>query len=161
MTRSDALRFEHRIKKTPANRKLTELANGKEQPEMENTQIVQEIQKELQLVVKSIQQLADSIGTIAKEVEKLVKADSPKVVKAKRAPTRKKVVVKNGVVEKVKRIPATQIVYDMIQKSAQGVDTAALMKSTGFNQRKVHNITFRLKQQGRIESVGRGVYKKV
>jgi hypothetical protein len=60
------------------------------------------------------------------------------------------VVVKDGVVEKIKRIPASQIVYDIIQKSPQGIDTANLMKATKFDQRKIHNITFRLKKLGRI-----------
>ena len=160
MTRSDALKLEHRIKKTPASRKLTELVNEKASRKMENAQI-QTIQNELRSVVKSIQQLAESLGNIVTAVEKLALPDSPKDTKAKRAPTRKKVVVKNGVVERIKRIPATQIVYDMIQKSAQGVDTDALMKATGFNQRKIHNITFRLKKKGQITSVGRGVYKKI
>ena len=126
---------------------------------MGNTQVLQEIQMELHSVVKNIQQLAESVGNIVTAIEKLTKADSPRL-KAKRAPVRKKVVVKNGVVEKIKRVPATQIIYDIIQKSAQGMGTAALMKATGFNQRKIHNITFRLKNNGKIKSVGRGVYKK-
>jgi putative endonuclease len=161
MNKSDVIKLEHRVKMTPANRKRIKLENGKAHPEMENTQILQEIQKELQSVVKSIQQLSDSVGTIVNSVERLAQADSPKDTKAKRAPTRKKVVVKNGVVEKIKRIPATKIVYDTIQNSAQGVDTASLMKATGFNQRKIHNITFRLKKQGRIKSGERGLYQKV
>lgn len=160
MTKSDALKLEHRIKTKPANRKLTELTIEKEQQKMETVQI-QKIQKELQLVVKSIQQIADSVGTIVSAVEKLTQTDSPNPSKAKRAPTRKKVVIKNGVVQKIKRIPANQIVYDIIQKSAHGLDTHALMKATGFNQRKIHNITFRLKKQGRIRSEDRGMYKIV
>ena len=127
---------------------------------MENEQILQEIQKELHSVVKSIQQLTDSVGNIVTAIEKLAQTDSPKVKKPKRAPVRKKVVVKNGVVEKIKKIPATQIVYDIIKGSAQGIDTAALLQATGFNQRKIHNITFRLKNKGRIKSVGRGLYEK-
>lgn len=161
MTKSEALKLERRIKKTPASRKLTELDNGKAYPKMKNTQIVQDIQKELESVVKSIQQLADSLGSMATAVGKLVQPDSPKVPKAKRAPTRKKVVVKDGVVEKIKRIPASQIVYDIIQKSPQGIDTASLMKATKFDQRKIHNITFRLKKLGRITTGDRGVYKKL
>ena len=128
---------------------------------MGNTQILRQIQKELHSVIKSIQRLSDSIGNIVTAIEKLAQADSSKVIIAKRAPARKKVIVKNGVVEKIKRIPATQIVYDLIQKSAQGMETAALMKATGFNQRKIHNITFRLKKLGRIKSEERGMYKKM
>lgn len=160
MTRSDALKLEHRIKKTPASRKLTELENEKAPRKMENAQI-QTIQNEIRSVVNSIQQLADSIGAIVNAVEKLALADSPKPARTKRAPTRKKVVVKDGVVQKIKRIPANRMVYDIIQKSTQGMDTAALMKATGFDQRKIHNIIFRLKKEGRIKSSERGVYEKV
>jgi putative endonuclease len=160
MTRSDALKLEHRIKMKPARRKLTELVIEKAPRKMEN-ELIQEIQMELLSVVKSIQQFTDSLITIVTAVEKLAQADSSPGAKAKRAPARKKVIVKNGVVEKIKRIPANQIVYDIIQQSARGMDTAALMKATGYNQRKIHNITFRLKKEGRIKNVGRGVYKKV
>lgn len=128
---------------------------------MENTQIIQQIQKELQLVAKSIQQLAHSLENIVSAVGKFGQADSPAATKAKRAPTRKKVVIKDGVVEKIKRIPASQIVHNIIQKSAHGIDTAGLMEATGFDQRKLHNITFRLKKLGRIKTEGRGIYKKV
>ena len=161
MTKSEALKLEHRIKKTSADRKLTELDNGKAYPKMKYTQIVQDIQKELQSAAKSIQQLADSLGNMANAFAQLAQPDSPPVPKAKRAPTRKKVVVKDGVVEKIKRIPASQIVYDIIQKSPQGIDTASLMKATKFDQRKIHNITFRLKKLGRITTGERGVYKKL
>jgi len=161
MTRSDALKLEHRIKKTPANRKLNELANGKASPKMKNAQLVVDIQKELQSVVKGIQQIADSLANIVIAVGKFAQPDSSTATKVKRAPTRKKVVVTDGVVEKIKRIPASQIVYDIIQKSAKGIDTAGLMKATKFDQRKIHNITFRLKKLGRITTGERGIYKKV
>ena len=161
MTRSDALKLEHRIKKTPANRKLTELVNVKASPKMKNTHLVIDIQKELQSVVKSIQQIADSLANIVIAVGKFAQPDSSTATKVKRAPTRKKVVVTDGVVEKIKRIPASQIVYDIIQKSAKGIDTAGLMKATKFDQRKIHNITFRLKKLGRITTGERGIYKKL
>ncbi|MCB2148382.1 MAG: GIY-YIG nuclease family protein [Deltaproteobacteria bacterium] len=159
-TRSDALKLEHRIKKTPANRKLTELANGKASPKMKNARVAQDIQKELQSVVKGIQQIADSLANIVTAIGKFAQPDSSKAPEVKRAPTRKKVVVRDGVVEKIKRIPASQIVYDIIQKSANGIDTAELMKATKFDQRKIHNITFRLKKRGRITTGERGIYKK-
>jgi predicted transcriptional regulator len=127
---------------------------------MKTTRMVLEIHKELQSIIKSIGQLADSIANIAAAVEKQSRAEGAPRPKVKRAPVRKIVVVKNGVVEKLKRIPATQIVFDLICESSEGMDTAALMKATGFNQRKVHNVIFRLKKQGQITSAQRGVYKK-
>jgi len=161
MTKSDALKLEHRIKRTPANRKRFKLESGKAYLKMENAQILQQIQNELKMVAKSVKHLSDSVGNIASAIEKLAQTDESMDSKVKRAPVRKKVLIKHGVVAKIKRIPATKIVYDIIQKSAQGIDTASLMKATGFNQRKIHNITFRLKNQGRIKSEERGVYKKV
>lgn len=160
MTKSDALKLEHHIKKTPANKKIAELKNWKVYPKMKHAPILQDIQKELKSVVSSIQQLADSLGNILTAVEKLNSPNSPEASKARRSPTRKKVVIKDGVVEKIKRIPASQIVYDIIQKSPQGIDTAGLMKATKFDQRKIHNITFRLKKLGRIATAERGIYKK-
>ena len=43
MTKSEALKLEHRIKKTPANRKHIELDTGKVDPKMKNTQILQDM----------------------------------------------------------------------------------------------------------------------
>ena len=68
-------------------------------------------------------------------------------------------VVKNGVVEKIKRIPATKIVFDLIKNSIHGMKIDEMMKITGYNQRKIYGITFRLKNQGKIKSEERGVYK--
>lgn len=122
-------------------------------------ELIRTIHEELQAVVKNIQHLADSIGTIVGALEQIDDLNSLNPVKAKRAPVRKKVVVKNGVVEKIKRIPSTQIVLDTIRKSGGGMDTEALMKATGFDQRKIHNVIFSLKKQGRIVNPKRGVYK--
>lgn len=127
---------------------------------MVNTQTLQQIRNELQSVVKSIQQLNASVGTIVAAFEKINGEESPRP-KAKRSPVRKKVVVKNGVVETIKRVPSTKIVYDILRKSNQGMDIADLMKATGYDQRKVYNITFRLKKEGKIENVGRGAYRTV
>ena len=127
---------------------------------MGNTQTLQQIRNELQSVVKSIQQLNASIGTIVAAFEKINGQESPRP-KAKRAPVRKKVVVKHGVVETIKRGPSTKIVYDLLRKSNQGMDIAALTKATGYDQRKVYNITFRLKKEGKIETAERGVYRAV
>jgi predicted transcriptional regulator of viral defense system len=67
--------------------------------------------------------------------------------------------MKDGEVEKVKRIPAVKIVHDLIKKSDQGIDTSGLMKATGYDRIKIQSILFRLKKQGRIECVRRGIYK--
>ena len=128
---------------------------------MEKTNIFREMHKELQSIGQSIQQLSNSVGNIANALDRISSSAPSKIPRPKRSPERKKVVVKNGVVEKIKRIPATQIVQNIILKSAQGVDIKMLMNQTGFDKRKIYNVTAVLKQQGKIRSVGHGVFGKV
>ena len=58
--------------------------------------------------------------------------------------------------------PATAVdtVRKIINRSKKGVGTAALMKKTGFDSKKMHKIVYKLKKQGKVKSVGRGVYLK-
>lgn len=125
---------------------------------MKNQPILHVIQTELHALVRIIQQLTACTGKIVTAIEKLSLSDSEPAA-TKRAPVRKKVIVQDGVVKKIKRIPATRMVLDLIQQSQHGKDAGALVKATGFNQQKIHNILFRLNKQGRIKRVGRGVYK--
>ena len=110
------------------------------------------------MIAQSIGQISKSVGNIATALEKKFHDAPSKDTRPKRSPVRKKIVVKDGVVEKIKRVPATQIVHDIILRSAQGVDINTLMNQTGFNQRKIYNITSILKNQGKIKSVERGIY---
>jgi predicted transcriptional regulator len=128
---------------------------------MKTLAITKNIHEELHLIIKSIEQISDSVDRIATGMETLAQGAPSKSIAAKRSPVRKKVLIKDGVVQKIKRIPSTKIIYDIILKSAHGMDTTALMKATGFDQRKVHNVTFRLKNQGKIKNVERGIYKTV
>jgi predicted transcriptional regulator of viral defense system len=47
----------------------------------------------------------------------------------------------------------------MIRKYRAGLDVGRLKARTGFEDKKLRNIVFRLSKQGRIERTGRGVYK--
>jgi len=71
--------------------------------------------------------------------------------------------VKKAPVKKVaakKPVTAVDTVLGIINRTKKGVDTAALMKKTGVDQKKIHNIVYKLKKQGKIKSVGKGVYLK-
>jgi len=50
--------------------------------------------------------------------------------------------------------------FSATRKSQKGVNTAALAKKTGFNEKKIHNIFYKLKKQGKFKSEGKGVYVK-
>jgi DNA replicative helicase MCM subunit Mcm2 (Cdc46/Mcm family) len=55
---------------------------------------------------------------------------------------------------------AGDAVLNIIEKSKKGVDTASIQKETGFTTKKIHNIVYKLKKQGKIISEQKGFYKK-
>jgi predicted Rossmann fold nucleotide-binding protein DprA/Smf involved in DNA uptake len=130
------------------------------------------LKKNLNAVNKDLKALAKKVGRLAVAVGKLEKtkvAKKPKAKIAKRKPVKKtvakKVAVKKRAAKKVAAKKTTKTVIDtvltMIRRSKKGVSTAALMKKTGFSEKQIHNNVYKLKKQGKIKSVGRGVYLKV
>jgi len=129
------------------------------------------LKKNLQAVNKELKALAKKVDKIVVAVGKLEKAKvakKPKAKAAKRKPVRKtvakKVAAKKRGVKKVAAKKTTKTVIDtvltMIRRSKKGVNTAALMKKAGFNERQIHNNVYKLKKQGKVKSVGKGVYLK-
>ena len=110
------------------------------------TKDLQAIGKELTKLVKQIEKLAAALG----------KAEQPKaksVVKMTKAKAvSKKVPAKGG------KKTDTDKVLAIINRSKKGVDTATLMKKTGFDQKKVRNMLNRTYKQGKITRVGKGIY---
>jgi len=123
---------------------------------------------------KNLQSVNKDLKTLAKKVDKIVvavgKLEKPKVVKkpkakvVKRKPVRKtvakKVAVKKPAAKKPAKLTAVDTVLAIIRRSKKGVSAAALMKRTGFEDYKIHNIVYKLKNLGKIKSVDRGIYLK-
>ena len=111
---------------------------------------------------KDLQGVNKELMTLAKKVEKLIvafdKLQKPKA--AKKAKPAKAAPVKKTAVQKTKMLPAHEIVFSLIKRSTKGVDTAALIGKTGYNQKKIFNVIYKLKQQGKIKSVHKGIYVK-
>ena len=117
--------------------------------------------KDLQSLNKDVKALGKTIDKLIKEfdkgkktkvkkkvTEKPAKAKSVKKAPAKKAPAKKRTV----------KLTATDKVLKIIMGRKRGVDTATLMKKTGFNQKKVTNILQRTYKQGKIKRVGKGIY---
>jgi hypothetical protein len=104
------------------------------------------IQKELVKISKDLEKLSRLIqkltASIPKTKGRAQKASMPKPV----APQKGK---KSG----------TQTVLDMIKKSKTGIAAGSLIKKTGFEDKQIRNILFKAWEDGKIERVGRGVYK--
>ena len=110
------------------------------------------IAQDLKALNKNIQVLGKTLDRLLKTVEK---GEKPKAKPTKKTPA-KKVPAK----KKAAQPTATDKILKIIRGSKKGVDAPTLVKKTGFNQKKVSNIVFKLRKQGIIKSAGRGIYMK-
>jgi hypothetical protein len=90
------------------------------------------------------------ISAVEKGETKVAKPSKAKAVKAtaKKAPAKKK----------AGRVTDTDKVLNIIKRSKKGIDTATLVKKTGFNEKKIRNIVFRASKQGKIQRADKGIY---
>ena len=102
------------------------------------------ITKDLQAISKELTKLANQTEKMAAELKK---AEKPKA----------KSVTKKVPVKASKKTDTDKLLA-IINRSKKGVDTATLMKKTGFDQKKVRNIIFRTYKQGKITRVEKGIY---
>ena len=106
------------------------------------------VQKKLTTIKLKVDKL---IAAVEKSDTKPTKESKAKAVRAK--PTKKAPVKKKAV-----QITATDQVLKIINRSKKGVNTATLMKKTGFDQKKVRNILHRTFKQGKIKRAEKGIY---
>jgi hypothetical protein len=110
--------------------------------------------KELTALKKDIKAMDRKLEKLLKAVEKgETKTPKASKVKAVKAPRKKPPLKK-----KAEKITATDQVLNIINKSKKGVNTATLMKKTGFNQKKVTNILHRSFKAGKIKRADKGIY---
>ena len=110
----------------------------------------------MKATAQGIETLADKLNTIAKSrFDDKVQAKSARKSPAKPKRSACKKAAPKG------PITAAETVLKIIRRSRKGVSPATISEKTGFAPKKVHNIVFKLKKQGKIRSVGRGLYLKV
>lgn len=146
MTKSDALKLEYRIKQVPASKKIFELIKGEDKMTMKLKKDLQTVNKELKALAKKVDRLVVAVGKLEK-------------TKPARKPVAKRVAAKKPAAKKPAKT-AVDTVFGIIKRYKKGVSAAKLMERTGFEDYKIHNIVYKLKNQGKIKSVGRGVYLK-
>ena len=134
--------------------------------------ILKSLSDGLKAVAKSVEAAAKQVETLSKSRTKKVKAPAQKKTTvrkpARKAPPKRKVVkeapksaAKKPVAKQAaKRVTAVDTVYNMISRSRKGVAVSDLKSKTGFNDKKVANIVYKLKQQGKIKSSAKGIYSK-
>jgi putative endonuclease len=140
MTKREALKLEYRIKQLPANKKISKLTRK---------------ENEMTILKRDLQALNRDIKALEKKMEKLIAA----VEKSEKAKTSTKAPIKKVPVKKKTAQPtATDQVLNIISGSKNGVNTATLMKKTGFDQRKIWSIINRASKAGKIKRAGKGIY---
>jgi hypothetical protein len=114
--------------------------------------MMKQLKKDLKTVAKDLKRLTQKADKMIKQLEKLDKAQAAKKPKAK--------AVKKVVVKKRAKLSASGTVLATIKRSRKGVDKASLIKKTGFEDKKIRDIIYRLRKQGKINSGGRDIYVK-
>lgn len=112
--------------------------------------------KDLDEVVKTAKVFVVKVEKLQKQYAEMVKKH-PKMP-AKRAPTQKTAAKKT--VAKKAGVTTADTVLAIVKRSKKGIDSATAMKKTGYDKKKVANIFFKLKKQGKIKSGGKGIYVK-
>ncbi len=129
---------------------------------------MKELQSVLNIVSDGLKTLAKGVEAIAEKVDEVAKSQG--AVKPKRrkpsTATKKVKAVKKPVQratknKEVKSATDTDKLLEIIGRSKKGVHTTAIMQKTGYNQKKIANIIYRLRKQQKIKSVEKGVYTKL
>ena len=120
------------------------------------------------ILKKDLQSLQRKIKALGRKMEKLTKDfdEGPQARVTKKAtaksvtakPTRRSPAQKAHVKKKTAPPKATDQVLRIISRLKKGVDTATLMKKTGFDKKKITNILQRTYKQGKIKRVEKGIY---
>ena len=129
---------------------------------------MKELHSVLNIVSDGLKTLAKGVEAIAEKVDEVAKSQGvvkPKRKKpsaaAKKVKAVKKPVQKATKKKEVKSATDADKVLEIIGRSKKGAGTAVIMQKTGFNQKKIANIIYRLRKQQKIKSIGKGVYTKL
>jgi len=123
------------------------------------------LKKDLKAILKTLNGLDQKVQKLQEQIvetkpkAKTVKAKAVKKTVVKKVAV-KKVAVKKAAPKKATPATAVDTVFAIIKKTKKGVGMAALMEKTGYNQKKIANLVFKLRKQGKIKTVAKGVYVK-
>jgi len=135
---------------------------------------MKEVQSLLKMVSDGLKTLAQGVEAIAVKVDEAAKTkragnaksnQKPAPVKkaktvGKKTKAAKKPAVKVVSKQTAKPAAAIDTVMNIISRSKKGANAAAIKAKTGYDQKKVANIVYKLKKQGKIKAIQKGVYVK-
>jgi hypothetical protein len=136
---------------------------------------MKEVKRLLKMVSEGLKTLAQGVEAMAEKVDNgtntkndaapqsIKQSEPPKSFKGetKAATEAKKPAPKAAKQKAAKPASAMDTVLNIIDSSKTGINSAAIKKGSGYEQKKVSNIVYKLKKQGKIKAVKKGVYVKV
>ena len=114
------------------------------------------LKRDLQSVVKELKALTKATEKITRQADKLGKASPAKKSKA-RAPAK---AAKKKAPKKAAKVTASDTVLKIIQGRKKGITTSEIKARTGFKEKKIWDIVNRAKRQGKVKSLGKGLYAR-
>ena len=105
---------------------------------------------------KSLEKVASNLMKAAKDAEKLA---GKLEAQTKAKPVKK--TAGRTVSKKTAQPAAADTVYKVIARLKKGANMATIKQKTGYDNKKIHNLVYKLKKQGKIISETKGVYVRV
>ena len=121
---------------------------------------MKKLKKDLETILKALRGLTQKVEKLQEQIVEETKPTKKPKAKAGKKKAVKKTPAKQATPKKAKPATAADTVLSIIKRYKKGVGTAALMEKTGYNQKKIANLVFKLRKQGKIKSVDKGVYVK-
>jgi predicted Rossmann fold nucleotide-binding protein DprA/Smf involved in DNA uptake len=121
----------------------------------------------LKILAQGVKIIADKLETFAEQngsdaagyPGKPVRVHEVRVKpSAKKAPRK---TAERPVAKGKRAVSVSDKVYEAMSRINGPVEIDLLAKKTGFNKKQVHNALYKLKKQGRVENVSKGVYRTV
>ncbi len=129
---------------------------------------MKELQSVLNIVSDGLKTLAKGVEAIAEKVDEVAKSQGLTEQKSKKssaATAKMKTAGKSAQKTAKKKAGGpetdTDKVLKIIGRYKKGASTAVIMQKTGYSQKKIANIVYRLRKQQKIKSVDKGVYLKL
>jgi predicted Rossmann fold nucleotide-binding protein DprA/Smf involved in DNA uptake len=105
--------------------------------------------RDLKMTLKKV---ASDLMKVAQKVEEIAaKLDTQAKPSPKHAAPRKQAA----------QPTAADTVFGIIKRYKKGANMAAINQKTGYDNRKINNLVYKLKKQGKIKSQAKGVYVRV
>jgi hypothetical protein len=109
---------------------------------------MKQLEQDLNSVLKSLKALTQKVEKMQSKVKSVKQPQAPKIAKTK------KTISKKPAIEKT----AYATMLEIINKRKKGITVEQLMDKTGFNKKKIANLIFKARKQGKIKSEERGIY---